>query len=1235
MDRRYFSSLYSRIPNQGLSAYFLAFFIAIVILAYFIPIVLYPMPWGSDVYFHMDNTERMYQSNSLVVFYEKSFQEEYLGYDYPFGMWYFGSIVMKMTGMTIQQLVVIFPFVLVLMAFFIFYIFALTMLKKTDCALLSLIFLISMPFLALNLLNYSTSRFVSIFLVMFLYITVREKQRWQDYLLVIAIIFTLVVTHTGTYMFLIFFTTAYFLFYALIWKKFDWWMFSITAITIFVYVFAVQEFQFVQPQYIDKGRLVISLSDSIASASGLDVIRDMGTIFYDNIFVSNNLSYAIFWSALIFTAGILALWVHRKLENRISTFKLTLPFIGDITNVSHGIISTPFWIGPAQTILSVFGIFRLDSKGKCIFLALFISTIFPGAMQTGEGTGSLRETYYLFLIIPVTAAAGLAYIYPKIKKFADSPRKKAIVTIIFVVIFAPLIAAPIVGSLHYMPQISGSLNEKENLIWLSTIGKSFEGVSGFAYRERIDIYSQKNTPSIPSGSETKRFTNDLQRTYFGLGSERETEDLYSFNIQYLISSERILQGFDMKPDALRIDTNTRLDKIFVSNNQFGIYSYNNQTGTPLPGTGKITDIHDNIVFDEHPGGIRDFGSSYLFEDNYYKIRLDKRSPAVQYLGTNTKNMLGEGFFIDDLTVYSRSEENSTPFSTTFEEITYDSIANNGDILQYKGTITRPEGTSLASILVTYHFYEKCVKRDIRIANDKNDLNKPSDLNVYLSESFFTPLSDFDFTDMNEEGIKETTRKIYPSQDMIPLKDIKTNRVFLNDKEEGILIKYMNTAPYPDRLLYKGSTVYDYGNIIIGSQDTVAPGDAYDVEQYFAVGEKDEAIRKIEEYTSTSLYDYPDGMIPLVILDPYPLNNPGWAGRTNYTIPGSELVNYTASTFTGMKQYQTQHDELAQLVGGRPLTGIILPNLLYNLDTIRALSELSIPGIVGTPVNPPLSGLYNEGKRNLKEAQYNGEPTGVVIIPVSFPPSTLLGRGYSQLDVFAGWTGTLDSVVNEGGIAVFYWSPDDFASSGLQDEMNSLLDYAEIKGMTLTPLDPLIRHTLLLQNITLGVDPGMDSVTIKVQNNNYVNVTGVTCKVILPGIDGSCPYAASGDGKIVRIDKEDSKCVVYVAFDLAAGESKNSTIEPTMPRKRFGIDFSNLYHGTNLMVILDDEGNAVPGALVKVDTRSYTSDEAGEVRFYVRSGDHTISVEKPGFKSRQVNIYIKSKISRYLDYLFPR
>lgn len=1221
----------SRYHNSTLFTHFLVFFLAILTLSYFVSTIIFPLPWGTDSFGHMLNTERMFESNSLVEYYESVFSEEYLGYDYPFGLWYFGSILMKITGMNISEFIIIYPLFFLLITFIVYYNYAIKLLKKNEWALLSLIFFVSMPMLATNFLNYSTSRFVPIFLIMIICIAIDDNKKWQNIPIIISIPFLLAITHTGTYMFLIFFTTSYFLVYAGLYKKIDWWMFLITVITLIMYVIAVQEFQFVQPQYIDKGRMIISSADTIASISGLDIIREMGNIFYENIFVTNNMTYVLFWSSTIFFAGFLLMWIHKRSEEKINSLRLSIPFIGNISNVSHDFIMTPFWIGPIHSVLSAFGVFLLDAKGKCIFCAILISAVIPASMQSGEGTGALREIYYLFLIIPITAVAGFVFLYPKIQEKILSPKKKIINLFLLVLIFVPLIAAPIIGSIYYVPQISGSKNDKDNFIWLSSIGSPVEGVSGWAHRDEITIYTQKKTPNIESGTESKNYAKNLMSIYFIPNSYDALNELSLQNIQYYITSSYILEQYNAKPEALKIDLNTQLDKIFSSDNNFGIYHTYDQT-SPQNFESQIQNLAvDNVIFDEQQGIIKDGGSSYLFENYYQKIRISKKSPVIDYFGTPTKNYIGDGFFDDSVYFYSRAIEDFEGFSLDFSDIEFDSIICSGNSIRYNSIVPVPNSSeNLATLQVTYTFLEKGMKRDIEIINDWRD-NSTSNLGIIFTNSMFMPLSEFEFSDLSEDQKKTVSKKIYPSQGNIKLQDTAIERLYLDSGENGMLIKYGGLTPFPNVISFGGSEYYEYGNIYLQTVYDPGPGEAAKFDQLFVVGERDEANRIIDTYTSVSLYDYPEGMIPLVILNPYlDGENTDWSSILNYNIPESSLIPFTITSYGTIKDYQSQNDELINMNSGKSSKGIILPRLQYNLDTIRTLDANNMKILAGRPVSPPFNYMNREGTRNLKELFYHGEQTGVILAPISLPQSGVIGRGSNYEEVLINWKDTINTVVDDGGIVIFFWNPSDFKSTGLFSEYNDLMDYAINKGVTLTSLDPLVRHQSLIKNIHINAMKEIDTITMNIHNQNQQGVTGVTCKVVLPKIEDTCPYKVSENGRIVRTDEDLEKCILYVASDIEAGESKEIVIEPALTRRRFGIDFSKLYHGTNLMEILDDEGNPVKEAFVTIDTRTYKSNEEGEVSFYVRRGVHNISVEKPGFRSRQVYIDIKSKIFRYFD-----
>ncbi len=182
------SSIQENLRNT--TAFYLIFLLAVFLLSFVLYIVIFASPSGTDVYTHMFNTQNMANSKSLSDFYENSMNQEYPGFDYPFGLWYFGSIMMKITGLDIYTIAYIIPLLLLFITLAIYFCYAYELTGSTDQSLLSLIFLVSMTQLALALLNYSTSIFVMPFLVLILYLAIRDVN-WKSVLLISIIVFTL------------------------------------------------------------------------------------------------------------------------------------------------------------------------------------------------------------------------------------------------------------------------------------------------------------------------------------------------------------------------------------------------------------------------------------------------------------------------------------------------------------------------------------------------------------------------------------------------------------------------------------------------------------------------------------------------------------------------------------------------------------------------------------------------------------------------------------------------------------------------------------------------------------------------------------------------------------------------------------------------------------------------------------------------------------------------------------
>ncbi len=1229
--------------------YLIYLLLSVMILAYIIPTIIFLSPSGTDVYTHMYNTIRMDNSNSLFEFYEKTFEEESLAYGYPFGLWFLGSIVMKVTGIDVHELAYIFPLILAAILVFVYYIYAHRLLLSKNKAILASIFLISMPLMPMAILQYAPSRsVVPMLLIVIIYMAINKPTNLSSVFISGLLVFSLIFTHTGTYMFLMFFSIAYFILYALIWKRFDAGMYILIVSLLFLYVTAVELFPYVHPQYINKGRMVLDISESISSKLGSELVKEMGIIFYDRIFVGNNLIYVIFWSSMILAAGIILLLIHSKIESSHYKNFLAIPVIGNIKNVSHGIATTPFWIGPVHTLLSVFGIFRLDAKGKCIALSLAITALLPGAMGSEGGTGALRELYYLFLIIPISSAAGFYYIVPAIKKYSTNKIKNILLILIVSLLLLPLISAPIIGNLYYLPTISGTKSEKENLIWLSKTGSPDEGAPFFMYRERISLYANKLTPSIPYGSEMRRYTDNLKNTYFSEGAEEYTRDLYSFNIKYIISSDRTLKGFGERRESLRIDSNKQLDKIYSADNNFGIYKY-----ITSPAVSRNSSSEDSgVKLKDSALKIQDFGSTFLVENDFYKVKLSRTSAELNYIGTRTRNMLGEGVASDYIRLTWRGAYSERSAVYNLKDLNYPSILVEDNTITYKTAVRDAKNTeNWATLIVKYTFYEKAIKKEVTVVNDRVRSDSDLIMNLWLSSSIFAPLTDFETNQLEYDGKKVRARTIYPSQDSVILQNRIFNELFLSDGGKGLFIKYGDSSPYPTSISYKGSTVYDYGLITVDSSFSLSPSEPITLTQYLSVGDKTTARSNIEYYTSVSPYLYPEARIPVVLVGYLDEKDRGYssdiyerfrdsgityteavtpAGKIllqNGSVPAGYLNTYEKQTY---KNLSIQNDDIRRIKEALDVNGVLPGSFKYNLDTIKALSDNNILFAAALTVPAPIREFFREGLRHPKPAYYRGEETGVVLIPVTRPASSILRPVFDVENAFSQWKETLDSAVEDGGMAVFFWNAKEIGNPDYIDQVMELVNYSKSRGMSFTAPGEIAAHFRLIQKVSADVAKGADYVILNAVNHNNEEVKGITYRLKLPVLDNSCSYSAV-NGRIPRQEKKEGSCLVYVSFDLKAGEQKEVSVEPAnITRKQFKLDFSGVYEGSSVIRVRDDQGNPVAGADVYVDARWLQSDNKGDVELIIRRGMHRIRVEKPGFVSKDYEIEVGGRLYKLLS-----
>ncbi len=180
---------------------------------------------------------------------------------------------------------------------------------------------------------------------------------------------------------------------------------------------------------------------------------------------------------------------------------------------------------------------------------------------------------------------------------------------------------------------------------------------------------------------------------------------------------------------------------------------------------------------------------------------------------------------------------------------------------------------IASLSVKYIFNDLAVKREITVTNDLERVNRTSGITVHLASVIFSPMTDFDFHQVNPGDTRWVNKKIYPAQDSVYLDDTFIDQIFFNDISSGTFINYDDTAPYPNKLWYYGSPYYNYGVVTLQSDYSLDLGETTTTGQYFSFSNKETAMRNAEKYSSVSAYPFPDAQLPLVIT--------GMVGDTNF------------------------------------------------------------------------------------------------------------------------------------------------------------------------------------------------------------------------------------------------------------------------------------------------------------------------------------------------------------------
>jgi len=1136
------------------------FLIIVLIISYFIPLLIFGRPFGTDTYTHLFHSLELYPNlddNS---------------YNYPFGSWLFIATIAKITGFKPVLTSYIFSALYIIAIISAFYVYSDLFLKHREQKIFAILFLISMPVFAISLETFRPSIFVIPFLLFAIYFAYTDNPNYKNTIAIIFLEFIIVMSHTGTFIYLMIFSIVFFLAGCLLLGKFFKSVYFMLASSFFIYWGTVKLFPHLLPQYVAKSSMFLTPGNFIATKFHVFFADDLSYVLYKNMFVNHEFVYAIIWAALFFAYN-----------NNIKK-KGNYAFIP--ANISHSYLLTPFWIGFIQTALAVPGFFRLDSKGKCFMLTLLLTTLLPAWLNESEGissaTGALREIHYLLLIIPIVAVLGFWQISEILKN------KKTIGKVIFflliLTIFSSTLIIPLIGNGYYNNQFSGDDYIIEGMTWLSGTGSASEKVVGLGYRN-IPIFTGKmdSTYGLIQGTQTRTFMEILSRVYFR-GDENQALNHYSlFGTKYFLLSDKLISNLHGNVENIKIDYNSNLDRIY-SSKDFGIY------GLFLPSdkTIEIENNDENLL-------INDMGSNFEINTETYKILLDKYTPTIRYIGNKYQNYLQEGAVSEKATFsFLTNDEKLNPVSFSFNlKNNYDLKMNDNQLI-YSTVIKNKNNVDISTAEIRYTFYPETVKREYIISNDHIQIGEKVPILLYFTSEVFSPYLRLIYYNKNEK--KEKT--IYPSEDCIKLNEVY-EKVYVSDGNNGICIDYEDTSPYPDYLYYKGIIAYEYSIIDMKQSEILEPGASAHITQFISIGSEKNAEKRINDQNRVALHLYPEGITPLVFCD-YNLESVlAGPGKSEEISIGDNNLKFT-------KTYGRTKNEIT-------------------LESLKQYSEKNTPYITAVKVNTPHLDLINEeGLRHPQIAKINGEETKTVLLPVSKPMGRILSYTNNSVELFEDWKNVVRSVSENNDMALFLISQDEAKNAIYSKDFSEFLKYANKLGLCITTPDKIAQHYKLIRNTEYSSIQIIDEITLNITNKNYCPVNGLTFRIKMPVLDKGSYIVDTGN--IVKRLSQDNQEIIYLSVDLKPKESKIVNIIPDTERKKIRVEIPKYpAEGEIKIKIKDESGNILKNAAIIIDSVPYYQDENGIVSVFLRRGYHNIKVEKAGYITYNSEIEVVNRI----------
>jgi hypothetical protein len=285
----------------------------------------------------------------------------------------------------------------------------------------------------------------------------------------------------------------------------------------------------------------------------------------------------------------------------------------------------------------------------------------------------------------------------------------------------------------------------------------------------------------------------------------------------------------------------------------------------------------------------------------------------------------------------------------------------------------------------------------------------------------------------------------------------------------------------------------------------------------------------------------------------------------------------------------------------------------------------------TTISPPYFGVYGTETRDPQQAIYQGNPTDVVLLPVTSPISTSLLTKSDPALTFSAWRATINEVAITDGMALFIIRAEEIGNPEYTENIKEIITYAKARGLTFTTPDIIVNHFNKIQNIEYSGKVDGDIGTITVKNNNDESVSHVTFKVVLPALRTG-RYTATG-GSIAREISGYNYRIIYVSTDIPARGTKEIRIEPAEARKPMTVNLPRQpIEGEMLISITDDTGKPLTGAEAIIDSKYYYPDKNGEITVDIKRGMHTITVQNPGYMTYHSTFKVKGRIFIILQYL---